>query len=63
MNELAFIHQNTQTGLKPRATGRDLLAKAQVVGAVAGLLGSVIAGLSGALLTVAGWLAGSLDIT
>jgi len=56
MNTLAFVHQNSQTGIKPNATGRSLLAKAQVVGSVVGLAGSLIVALSGSLLIVAGWL-------
>jgi hypothetical protein len=57
MNALAFVHQNAQVTMKPRATGRGLRAKAHAAGVVAGLLGSVAVALSGTLLTLAGWLA------
>lgn len=56
MNALAFERQDTQMDFKPRATGRRLLAKAQVAGVVTGLAGSVIVALAGSLLIVAGWL-------
>ena len=56
MNALTFVHQNSQTGMKPSETGRGLLAKVQVVGSVIGLAGSLIVALSGSLLIVAGWL-------
>jgi hypothetical protein len=56
MNAMTLFHKDTQTDLKPRTAGRGRLAKAQVAGAAIGLGGSVTAGLSGALLTLASWL-------
>ena len=56
MNAMTFVHRNSQTALKPYLTSRRLLAQSQVVGTVIGLAGSVMSGVAGALLILAGWL-------
>jgi len=55
MNALVFVRQNAQAGRDSRAMGRRWLAKAQSLGAVAGLTGGILAALFGALFTAAGW--------
>ena len=55
MNTLTLLHQDAHVGAKPRVTGRRVRELAQVAGAVAGLAGSVLAGLLGALFTAASW--------
>ncbi|HQR32464.1 MAG TPA: hypothetical protein PLK30_06995 [Blastocatellia bacterium] len=56
MNALTSIHADTQASGTLETTGKWMLAKALIVGAMAGLVGSVAAGMSGALLTAASWL-------
>jgi hypothetical protein len=54
MNALSFTHQAVRASAKPRVTGRAL-AQAQIVGAVAGLVGGALAALFGAVFTAASW--------
>lgn len=55
MKALAITYQDTHAGLKLRARWRQVLAQAQAFGAAIGLVGGVVAALSGSLLTAAGW--------
>jgi len=62
MKALAFTQMNTQPETSRQPISRQLLAKMQVAGAVAGLAGGVGSGLVGALLIVAGWLTVNKDV-
>jgi hypothetical protein len=57
MNALILARQNAQAGKKRNATGQRRLQKAQTLGAVAGLVGGILAALFGAFFTAAGWFA------
>jgi hypothetical protein len=55
MNVLSFTRRAAQAVMEPRVTGARALKQTQVIGALAGLVGGVVAGLFGAVLTVASW--------
>jgi hypothetical protein len=55
MKALTFIQTNSLAGAGSKSAGRQLTAKMQIVGTVAGLAGGVGSGLLGALLIAAGW--------
>jgi hypothetical protein len=55
MNSLSFTRRAAQAGVEARVTGRRALKQAQSMGALAGLVGGVVAGLFGAILTAASW--------
>jgi len=55
MNVLPFTHRAAQAGVKTHVTGARALTQAQVMGALAGLVGGGVAGLFGAALTAASW--------
>jgi hypothetical protein len=55
MNVLPFTRRAAQAGVKTRVTGARALKQAQVMGALAGLVGGGVAGLFGATLTAASW--------
>jgi hypothetical protein len=55
MKVLPFTRRAAQTGVKTRVTGWRALKQAQVMGALAGLVGGVVVGLFGAILTAASW--------
>jgi hypothetical protein len=55
MNLLPFTRRAAQAGVKTRVTGARALKQAQVMGALAGLVGGGVAGLFGAALTAASW--------
>lgn len=55
MKVLSFTRQAAQAGIETRLTGARALKHAQVMGALAGLVGGVVAGLFGAVLTAASW--------
>jgi hypothetical protein len=57
MNTLILARQNAQAGKKRNATVQRRLQKAQTLGAVAGLVGGILAALFGAFFTAAGWFA------
>lgn len=57
MKALAFAETSALTSEKQEQSGKRLLAKFQVVGAAVGLAGGLAAGIFGAALTAAGWLA------
>jgi hypothetical protein len=52
----AFIRRKEQAGAKSRVTRRRALDQAQVMGAVAGLVGGAASGMFGAVFTGASWL-------
>src|SRR5262245_42280746 len=54
MNTLILARQNAQAGKKRNATVQRRLQKAQTLGAVAGLVGGILAALFGSLITGAG---------
>ena len=56
MDALAFVDTTAQTGVTNKTTGKQILEKAQTVGAIVGMTGGIAAAISGALLMVAGWL-------
>lgn len=55
MKVLPFTRRAAQAGVEARVTGRRALKQAQSMGALAGLVGGVVAGLFGATLTAASW--------
>jgi hypothetical protein len=55
MNVLSFTRRAAQAEIETRATGARALKQAQVIGALAGLVGGVVSGLFGAVLTAASW--------
>jgi hypothetical protein len=55
MNVLPFKSRAAQAGVGTRAAGARALKQAQVMGALAGLVGGAVAGLFGAVLTAASW--------
>jgi hypothetical protein len=55
MNIWSFTRRAAQAGVEARVTGRRALKQAQVMGALAGMVGGVVAGLFGAALTAASW--------
>jgi hypothetical protein len=55
MNLLSFTRRAAQVGIEIQAPGARALKQAQVIGALAGLVGGVVAGLFGAVLTAASW--------
>ena len=55
MNVLPFTRRAAQAGIETQAPGERALKQAQVIGALVGLVGGVVAGLFGAVLTVASW--------
>ena len=57
MFALVFTRLKAQTDIRGRETSKGALERAQIVGAMAGLFGSVASALFGAIFTVAGWLA------
>jgi hypothetical protein len=57
MKVLPFTPRAAQAGIEPRVTGKRALKQAQVIGALAGLVGGVVAGFFGAVLTAASWFA------
>ena len=57
MKVLPFKPRAAQAGIETRVTGTRALKQAQVMGALAGLVGGVVAGSFGAVLTAASWFA------
>jgi hypothetical protein len=55
MNVLPFTRRAAQAEIETRVTGARALKQAQVMGALAGLVGGVVSGLFGAVLTAASW--------
>ncbi len=55
MNSSAFTHPVLRTDIRPQTVGRRRLAQMQSYGAVAGLIGGVLAGLFGSLFTASSW--------
>jgi hypothetical protein len=55
MKVLPFTPRAAQTRIETSVTGTRALKQAQVMGALAGLVGGVVAGLFGAVLTAASW--------
>lgn len=55
MKVLPFTPRAAQAGIGTRVTGARALNQAQVIGALVGLVGGVMAGLFGAVLTAASW--------
>lgn len=56
MNALAFVQRKAQSGTSPRVAWRRAMKQAQVMSAVAGLIGGGLSGLIGSVFTAAGWL-------
>jgi hypothetical protein len=57
MFALVFTPQKAQTDIRACEPGKRAIERAQMVGAVVGLFGSVASAMFGAVFTVAGWLA------
>ena len=57
MKVLPFTPRAAQAGIETRVTGTRALKQAQVMGALVGLVGGLVAGFSGAVLTAASWFA------
>src|SRR5262245_31334598 len=55
MKVLPFTPRVAQAGIGARVTGAGALKQAQAIGALVGLVGGVVAGLFGAVLTAASW--------
>jgi hypothetical protein len=55
MKVLPFKPRAAQAGIETRVTGTRALKQAQVMGALTGLVGGVVAGFFGAVLTAASW--------
>jgi hypothetical protein len=55
MKVLPFTPRAAQAVIETSVTGTRALKQAQVMGALAGLVGGVVAGLFGAVLTAASW--------
>ena len=55
MKVLPFTPRAAQAGIDTHVTGKRALKQAQVIGALTGLMGGVVAGLFGAVLTAASW--------
>src|SRR5262245_58619136 len=55
MKVLPFTPRAAQAGIGARVTGAGALKQAQAIGALVGLVGGVVAGLFGAVLTAASW--------
>ena len=55
MKVLPFTLRAAQPGIETHVTGTRALKQAQVIGGLAGLVGGVVAGFFGAILTAASW--------
>jgi hypothetical protein len=59
MNASALVQRNALAGVRPRVAGRRALEQAQIVGAVAGLVGGAGVAMFGAAFTIASWMVAS----
>ena len=55
MKVLPFTPRAAKAGIETRVTGMRALKQAQVMGALVGLVGGLVAGLFGSVLTAASW--------
>jgi hypothetical protein len=62
MNALLLTHQNAYANVKPNTSARRVRAELQTLGAVIGLLGSVLSASMGSLLTATGWFVANKDV-